>query len=194
MNQRLTDLVATIRELENEIEAEIASRREGFRYTLENHQIRFVPDILAQHKATKTGLLRYLARARLRHLLSAPLIYVMIVPLVFVDLAISLYQWVCFPLYGIPRVRRADYFIFDRHHLAYLNAIEKLNCAYCSYANGLTSYLKITIALTEQYWCPIKHARRILEAHSRYERFLDFGDAVAYRDGLKALREDFSGH
>ena len=29
------------------------------------------------------------------------------------------------------RVRRSRYFVIDRHHLAYLNGIEKLNCVYC---------------------------------------------------------------
>lgn len=29
------------------------------------------------------------------------------------------------------------YVVFDRRHLAYLNAIEKLNCAYCEYGNGV---------------------------------------------------------
>ena len=39
-------------------------------------------------------------------------------------------------------MRRRDYPVFDRAHLAYLNPLEKLNCAYCSYANGLLSFVK----------------------------------------------------
>jgi len=30
----------------------------------------------------------------------------------------------------------------DRHHLAYLNVIEKLNCEYCGYANGVFAYVR----------------------------------------------------
>ena len=101
------------------------------------------------------------------------------------------YQWLCFPLYRIPRVRRRDYFIFDRNSLAYLNIIEKVNCTYCAYASGLTRYVMEIAGRTEQYWCPIKHARRVLEAHSRYEHFVDFGDAEAYRAELDTLRRDF---
>jgi hypothetical protein len=46
-------------------------------------------------------------------------------------------------------------------------------------------------ARTEQYWCPIKHARRMLHAHSRYPGFFEFGDAGAYRQGLARLREQY---
>jgi hypothetical protein len=42
--------------------------------------------------------------------------------------------------------------IFDRTHLAYLNLVEKINCAYCSYGNGLAAYLREIAARTEQYW------------------------------------------
>jgi hypothetical protein len=191
MNEKINDLIERIRELQEEIEAEIASRRVQLRFTLENHRVRFEREVLAQHLRLKTGILRYLSQARLRNLVSAPVIYAMVLPLLIIDLAVTLYQWICFPLYDIPRVKRADYFVFDRYSLAYLNAIEKLNCTYCAYATGLASYIKAIVGLTEQYWCPIKHARRLLEAHSRYECFVDFGDAAAYRDELLSLRKDF---
>jgi hypothetical protein len=44
---------------------------------------------------------------------------------------------------------------FDRRKLAYLNAIEKLNC---DYANGILTYAREIASRTEQFWCPIKHA------------------------------------
>jgi hypothetical protein len=59
-------------------------------------------------------------------------------------------QWVCFPIYGISRVQRHRYFAIDRHKLAYLNVIEKANCVYCSYANGLIGYVREVTARTEQ--------------------------------------------
>ena len=88
-----------------------------------------------------------------------------------------MYQAVCFPVYGIPKVARKDYLIFDRRYLAYLNGLEKFNCAYCSYANGLIGYVREIASRTEAYWCPIKHARRVVNAHPRYSSFADFGDA-----------------
>ena len=88
-------------------------------------------------------------------------------------------------------MKRHDYLVFDRHNLAYLNLIEKINCAYCSYGNGLLSYIKEVVARTEQYWCPIKQAQQRRQAHSRYRRFTDYGDGDAYRSELKSIRCDF---
>jgi hypothetical protein len=109
----------------------------------------------------------------------------LIVPLVLLDLFVTAYQAACFPVYGIAKVRRADYLVFDRHHLGYLNALEKLNCAYCSYANGLIAYVREIAGRTEKYWCPIKHARRVIGAHPHYAEFRDYGDAAAFRTPLK---------
>jgi hypothetical protein len=80
--------------------------------------------------------------------------------------------------------------VIDRGHLAYLNVIEKINCVYCSYANGLIAYVQEIASLTEQYWCPIKHARRVIATHERYRKFVDYGDAESYHTGLAALREE----
>ena len=130
----------------------------------------------------------YLARSRPQSLLSLPFIYGMAVPFLFLDLAISLYQAVSFPLYGIARVRRRDHFVLDRARLPYLNAIEKANCAYCSYANGLLAFAREITARTEQYWCPIKHARTPAGVHDRYARFVDYGDGARYETQARALR------
>ena len=70
----------------------------------------------------------------------------------------------CFPIYGIERVQRRRYFAIDRHTLAYLNAIEKANCLYCSHANGVIAYVREVAARTEQYWCPIKHCQPTIAA------------------------------
>jgi hypothetical protein len=102
---------------------------------------------------------------------------------------VSLYQAVCFPIYGIAKIKRADYLVFDRLHLAYLNALEKLNCAYCSYANGIIAFTREIAARTEQYWCPIKHARRVIGTHARYALFDDYGGAEGYQDRLAKLRK-----
>ena len=109
----------------------------------------------------------------------------MILPFVLLDLFVTVYQAICFPVYRIPKVRRGDYLIFDRSHLAYLNGLEKLNCAYCSYANGLIAYVREIAGRTEQHWCPIKHARRVIGAHPRYAAFEDYGDAYGYKNSLR---------
>ena len=103
-------------------------------------------------------------------------------------MSVSLYQAICFPVYGIARVKRGDYIVFDHQHLAYLNIIEKVHCLYCSYAVGMLAYTQEIIARTEQYFCPIKHARRMHSAHSRYECFLDYGDGQDFHRKLEEFR------
>jgi hypothetical protein len=189
MNPKINELLDGIKSLEEELEREITARQAELRFRLENHRVRFEREVLTRHRQLKVGLLRYLAGTSWRHLLSAPVIYSMIVPLLVLDLGVSLYQWVCFPLYRIPQVKRGDYFAFDREQLAYLNLIEKINCGYCSYGNGLVAYVQEVVARTEQYWCPIKHARRLQGSHARYPGFVDYGDAEAYRKELAELRK-----
>lgn len=188
MNTKIEALLETIREMEHEIELELQRRRAGLKADFDAQRGRFEQEVLAQQKRFKMGVLKYLLSSDLKSLLSAPLIYAVFFPMVLLDLFVWVYQWVCFPLYGLARVKRADYFVFDRVHLGYLNIIEKINCAYCSYGNGLMAYAREVVGQTEQYWCPIKHARKVLHAHPYYMGFVDFGDAQAYRDQLEPLR------
>jgi len=181
-------LAGSIRTLERELEAALAKRRVELNYTVHEGVARFEQLVIARHRLMKSRLLSYIFGARPAMILTAPAIYALVVPLVLLDLFVAVYQTVCFPVYGIPRVRRSDYLAFDRGHLAYLNVIEKMNCAYCSYANGLLAHVREVASRTEEYWCPIKHARRVLGLHARYGSFVDYGDADAYRHELESLR------
>ena len=89
----------------------------------------------------------------------------------------------------MPRVKRTEYVVVDRHQLAYLNGIQKLNCIYCGYANGVVAYTREIVSRTEQYWCPIKHARHVKTPHELYRQFLDYGDADGFRERLDGYRE-----
>jgi hypothetical protein len=191
MNARIEELLRRIRELETELEADLDNKREEFRYRIENRRVRFEQDMLAMQRRLRKGSLRYLLDAPLLYLLTAPLIYSAIFPLLLLDLTVTVYQQVCFRVFGIPRVSRSDFFAFDRGLLPYLNWIERLNCAYCSYGNGLIAYAREIVARTEQFWCPIKHARRLEETHSLYHHFFDYGDGERYRKELERLRKDF---
>jgi len=109
-------------------------------------------EILHEHRRLKTSSWRHLRNTRLMVILSSPLIYACVLPFLLLDAAVSIYQLVCFPIYGIPKVRRKDYLVFDRGRLAYLNTIEKVGCIYCSYANGLLaipSVREIALATSE---------------------------------------------
>ncbi len=191
MDRNISNLLGKIRELEEELETELAKKRDELRFSIHDRKIRFEKEIIEEHRKLKTSLLSYLVQSELKHVLIAPIIYSLILPFLLLDFFVSLYQAICFPIYGIPKARRRDFIVFDRHHLAYLNLIEKINCAYCSYGNGLMAYGREIAARTEQYWCPIKHASRILGTHSRYRRFLDYGDAQSYHDSMEKLRKSF---
>jgi len=152
----------------------------------------FSREIIKEHRLLKITSWRHLRNTHILVILSSPLIYVCVVPFLLLDLAVALYQSVCFPIYGIPKVCRSDYLAFDRGRLAYLNSIEKVACIYCSYANGLLAYITEIAARTEQHFCPIKHALRNLQAHSRYAKMLPYGDAQAYRTKAEAVAQDYS--
>ena len=189
MNPQIQEFLDRIQQLEAAIEQESQTRRQQWRVDFESHKVRFEKEVLAQQKRFKAGLLGYVFTADWRHVLCVPFIYPVLLPMLLLDAFVTVYQWVCFPLCGMARVRRSDYFVFDRTHLAYLNWLEKINCAYCSYGNGLMAYGRQVVGLTEQYWCPIKHARRVMQAHPHYHGFVDYGDAENYRAELARLRE-----
>jgi hypothetical protein len=187
ISDRLDALLARIRELQDEVEEVY---REAWT-DWQQEKTRLAGEFLRRQRRYRVGLLRFLRTARPLVVLTAPVIYAGWIPFLLMDLFVTVYQWICFPVYGIPRVKRSEYLVFDREDLPYLNAIEKFNCFYCSYGNGVAAYTREIAARTEQYWCPIKHARRLHDAHSRYPHFFDHGDAEAYRAGLKRLRRQY---
>ena len=188
MNPKISELLARIQQMELEIEQEMKRKRAELQADFEETRVKFEHEVLEQQRRFKTGLLKYMLSTDLRTALTAPIIYAVFFPMVLLDISVTVYQHVCFRAYGIPRVKRSDYFVFDRAHLAYLNLIEKINCAYCSYGNGLMAYAREIVARTEQYWCPIKHARKVMAAHPYYTGFVDFGDAESYKQELERLR------
>ncbi len=191
MHTKIDDLLARMHALEEELQSEFARKREEIGILIENKRVRFAREVLEKQHLARLGIWRFLRNSRISVALTAPLIYSGFIPFALMDLFVTLYQRTCFPVYGIPRVRRADYMAFDRGDLPYLNAIERFNCFYCSYGNGVAAYLREVAARTEQYWCPIKHARRIVAAHERYPHFFEFGDAEAYRQGLERIRHRY---
>lgn len=181
-------LLRRIRTLEEELESKLHAQRSALKLRFHNGKAAFEQAVEARHRALKVHLLDYVLGARPLILLTSPLIYATFVPFALLDLVVSVYQVVCFPVYGIQRVKRSDYIVFDRAQLKYLNLLERMNCAYCSYANGLIAYVGEIAARTEQYWCPIKHAKQLKAAHAHYRNFVEYGDAEGYRQDLEPLR------
>lgn len=191
MNDKLDILLTRMRELEGEIKREIQCKEGEFLYKVRKQKVCFTEEARAQHRKLAKKLHRTVLDSKPLVLLTAPIVWMCLLPFVLLDVATLIFQAICFPIYGIPRVRRRDYILIDRHQLSYLNGIEKINCIYCSYANGLLAYITEIAARTEQYWCPIKHALKINSMHSRYGHFFDYGDAEDYRKRIEKLRRSF---
>lgn len=187
MKQHLEELLTRIGALQEEVEESYRLAREEW----ERRRLELAGELRRRQRRYKVGLWRFLARSRPLVVLTAPVIYLGWVPFLLMDLFVTLYQAICFPVYRIPKVRRADYMNFGREGLSYLNFIERFNCFYCSYGNGVAAYTREVAARTEQYWCPIKYNRRIHAAHDRYPKFFDYGDAEAYQRELERLRRDY---
>ena len=188
MESEIDDLVRRLVSLEDELERKLEAQRSRFQYRIEQEKAVFEEGVLRQHRKIRTGILTFLRRSPLAALVVAPAVYGLIVPLVMLDVSVTVFVWVCFPAWRMERVRRADYVIVDRHRLAYLNGIEKLNCAFCGYANGVIAYAREAASRSEQYWCPIKHALRVRSPHPRYRGFIDYGDGQGFRARLDDLR------
>ena len=188
---RLDALLDKMRGLEQEIMRELQRKEADFLYEVRAKKVRFTKEARARHKKLVKRIRHYLADSYLLVILTTPVIWAVLLPIACLDLVVSIYQALCFGIYGIPKVRRGEYILLDRHRLAYLNFLEKLNCQYCGYGNGVLAYASEVAARTEQFWCPIKHALRIKSMHGRYKFFFDYGDAERYRAQIEDVRRSF---
>lgn len=188
MNNKVRQILLQIAALEDELNEALKAQGSRLRYQIEGKRVVFEQAIREAHQRVKLGVFRWFLTIRLRNLITMPFIYGMAVPLFLFDLCVSFYQLTCFPIYRIARVKRSEYFVLDHQHLAYLNIVEKFHCMYCSYAVGLLAYATEITSRTEQYFCPIKHAGRILGAHARYEGFLEYGEADDFHAKLEGFR------
>ncbi len=188
MNDRIQHLLDQMAALEEDLRVALHEQESSVLFQIEGKRVEFEQTIKQAHRRLKTGFFRWLVTYRPQNLVTGPIIYGMIIPLLILDLFVSFYQATCFPIYRIAKVSRADYIVLDRQQLEYLNFIEKFHCTYCAYGSGLIAYAYAIVAKTEQYFCPIKHARKILGTHSRYARFLDYGEAKDYEARLEEYR------
>ena len=125
-----------------------------------------------------------------RLILVAPFIYMMILPALILDGFVWLYQQVVFRVLDIKAVSRSDYIFLDRHGLSQLTWIEKVNCDYCGYFNGLIAYVREVAARTEQYFCPIRHPHRVKGLHARHQKFLPYQEDPHYSEKLDQKRSE----
>lgn len=189
MPEKLRTLLAKMAVIENEINQTLREQEHEheIRFNFKGKKVIFDHSIKEAHRKLKVNFFRWLA-TRPQNLITGPIIYSMIFPLILLDIFVSFYQFCCFPIYRIAKVQRSNYINFDRHQLHYLNFIEKFHCTYCAYGSGLMAYMSEIIARTEQYFCPIKHARTMIGTHSRYQGFIAYGDPENYEEKLEKFR------
>lgn len=188
MSSLIDDLAERAADLERQIEAELNTGRRQWHYRVYKGRVLFARRSRAALSRLRQNIPRYLRESEPLHMLVAPVVYSLVAPVALLDVWVTLYQWVCFPVFGIASVRRSAYVVIDRHRLPYLNGIEKLNCVFCGYANGVLAYVREVSARTEQFWCPIRHAKRVRAPHPHYRAFVDYGDARGYHQQLPLLR------
>jgi len=191
MNEKLDTLLEKMHALEKEILRELQKKELEFFYEVRQGRVRFTEEARARHRLLVKRFASYIRDSRFMILLTTPVIWACVIPIALLDAAMIVYQAICFPVYGVPKVKRSDYIKLDRRHLAYLNWAEKFNCEYCGYANGVLACATEIAARTEQYWCPIKHALRMKSMHSRYRHFFEYGDAEGYRSQIETVRRSF---
>lgn len=189
MNERIRQLLDQMAILEDDLRQAVQEQEASVLFKIRGKRVEFEESVRQTHRRLKSGFFHWLVTYRPQNLMTGPIIYSMIVPLVVLDLCVSFYQATCFPIYRIAKVRRGDYMVFDRQQLEYLNFIEKFHCTYCAYGNGLIAYAGEIVARTEEYFCPIKHAHKVLGTHARYARFLEYGDATDFASRLEEARQ-----
>jgi len=187
----IDEITKKIKILEDELIEEFKQKEQEFFYKIENEKVKFEERIIKDGKSKVISSIKYLSSFPIGVILTIPFIWGMMIPALLADISVSIYQYICFPIYKIPKVKRKDYVIMDRYNLFYLDKVEKINCWYCEYFNGVIAYVREVGARTEQFWCPIKHSKALKDKHSRYDNFFDYGDYKKYRELLEIRRADF---
>lgn len=175
MDSKIKHIQAKIDELELALYEEYERLAFKYGFSIEQKRVEFRQKFRERNRTFRIPAWKYAFPVNIRHFLSIPFIYPMIVPTVILDIFLNLYNWTAMPLYRIPLVRRSDYIVFDRQFLDYLNWIQKLNCIYCSYVNGVFAFAVELGGRTERYWCPIKAAHKRPPRNNWYCDYADFG-------------------
>jgi hypothetical protein len=168
--------------LQEEFSKEYARLAQKYGFILAGRRVIFLEEWRKRNESFAIPAWKYAISTSFAHFLSIPFIYGMVIPAILLDIFLYIYQQTAFRLYKIPLVKRSEYIIFDRRFLGYLNFIQKINCLYCSYMNGLFAYSVEVGARTERYWCPLKAASRPKSTHSWYYDFADYGNPEEWKE------------
>lgn len=190
MNNTIKNLIEDIEVMKAKLGEEIEKEAANISYEIDNGYVRFEEEIRTRHKENMKTLFVWFSETPILHFLSSPVVYMMVFPAMLLDVMLFIYTKVVSSVFKFTFPSRNKYVVFDRQYLGYLNSIEKINCMYCSYFNGLMAYSGAIASRTELYFCPIKHAKKIAYKHEYYDAFLGYGDGEKYQEKLKELREE----
>jgi hypothetical protein len=176
MKETIREILLKIEKLNGDLREEYDRLAKEYGFSWSQKKVIFLDEFRKRNQKFRFPAWKYVIPTNIRHFLSIPFIYGMIFPTIFLDIFLTIFQWTAFSLYRIPKVKRSEYIIYDRRFLDYLNIIQKINCLYCSYVNGVFAYAVEVGARTERYWCPIKAAHKPRFTHGWYKDFADYGN------------------
>ncbi|QQS61329.1 MAG: hypothetical protein IPN70_00120 [Candidatus Moraniibacteriota bacterium] len=183
MDSKIKEILEKIDKLQKSLQKEQIRLSKKYGFFIQQKKVIFLEKIKKRNRTFRIPAWKYLLPKNIRHFLSIPFIYSMIIPALVLDIFITIYHHTTFPLYGIPKVKRSDFIIYDRRFLDYLNVIQKIHCLYCSYLNGLLAYSMEIAGRTERYWCPIKSSyNKNVFTHNWYRDFADYGDPEDWKN------------
>ncbi len=182
MDSNIKKIQQKIDELEIALHKEYELLAEKYGFSIEQKRVEFLQHFKDKNRTFRVPAWKYAIPANIRHVLSLPFIYMMIVPTVILDFFLTIYNWIALPLYRIPIVKRGDFIVYDRQFLDYLNWIQKINCIYCTYVNGVFAYAVEIGGRTERYWCPIKAAHKPKAYNNWYNDYADYGNPEEWHE------------
>lgn len=114
MNDQISQILARMAELEDELRTAVHHQESKMCFQIKGKKIEFERSVKAAHRKLKKSFFRWLVTDRPQNLLTGPIIYAMLIPMLMFDACVTFYQWACFPIYRITKVRRSDYIVCDR--------------------------------------------------------------------------------
>ncbi len=193
MQDRIKQILIDIQEKKEQIKKDYEKLYQNFKekygFTISWKKVSWPKNKILELKKYKKSAIESIFSSNMREILSIPFIYAMLIPAIILDIFLFIYQQTALRLYKIPLVKRSDFIIFDRAKLPYLNWIQKLNCIYCSYFNGLMQFAVEVAWRTEKYWCPIKHAKKKYGEHNWEIHFAPYGDAKWFKQTFCSIKD-----
>ena len=119
MSRYVDRIVSAIHEAEEALSEDVRDQQQRWQYGLHRGRVWFDKEVRHAQKQLKQSIASFLRHGSVLNLLTTPIIYSLSLPFVLLDIWVSLYQWICFPIYGIDRVAHGRYFVIDRHKLGY---------------------------------------------------------------------------